>query len=760
MNFRKYRKYKAIVFFAITSLVLLGFTYGFIDRIVYKNFKELKLQNINKQVNYLKESISNIMLIRERQLQTVFTSAEAIVDVKSRIKIVLEDSVAVKTKLVANGSLETKYVPVVLKDSQEILGDKELPKKIRKLTNGHFNIYVRVKDGYVQVLDNYRNRGAFLPEFIHLSNPVAQSIERGVNYQERVVTDYDSRIFLYKPLKIAGKLRGCIRCGIDEGISGYLSKTFKSNKNSDENLFLIKSDGTPILRNKISDAMRDPLLLQALFNSRSNYSEIYYRFFNIENPDGVLIYYAYIPETDMYAGITVPDNTFNNPLGKSNGFIILVFVAVGIVVIAWFYFFVMQYMNRYNAVIASAQHLAVGEIAEAKYKAPKNSSGESLLLIANYLDKLTGFAKSILENNSDNDYEPAPFDLPGQAILELKKQKERAREKRLIRKFTSDLKKKTDNGKNAINDMLQYASEIKSMALKVIKIIYEVLEVDQIGFFLLTEHDEKQYLELKAAFAYNEERFFEEKIPAKDSLIGRAVIEKESFLLKDLPKEYTKISGGFGEINPKTLAIIPLIFNSEIQAVIEIASIKEIQSYQIKFIEEIGENIASTISNIKNSKQLEKLLLQTKEQSKQIDFQRAELEEKITTHRRQNRRIDKALNEKIEIINSIKKAAFLIELNLYGEVMSINTNMLDLFDADLESWINKRHRDFVVCENYIDEYGGFFRDISKGMIKYKIETISLQKNKSIKFSVIYSPVRNARGRISSILLMAQKTEIE
>lgn len=760
MNRTQLKQYIPIFIFAVVSALLFVGSYIYINQIIRSHYEKNKRQQIRTQIEYLTESVSNIILIRSRQLQLVSRASTETTGIDRSLKINKQDSIQIKAVIKGSGNIEPMHAPEVTLGNTSLWGDKTLSKHVRKVTNGHFNIYVKTENGYIQVPDNERNTGEFIPEFIHISDPAVQSVEKGISYYERVVNNLDTRLYLYKPLYINGNLSGMTKCGIDEGISGYLSKTFRNKENNTEILFLIKPDGTPILNNEASDLMADHDLLQAMFNRRSNYSEIFYRFLSLNDSKGVYIHYSYLPEPDMYAGIILPADTYRL-LGERFKWVIplivgLIFIILNLV----FGYLAVQYIKAYSGMVEAADNLAAGEIADAKHKIPKNKGGNSLLKIADYLDNLTGFAKSIVNDKPYKHYKPSKFDIPGQALLELKEDKDKLKEKGLIKKFTTEIKKKTEKGKNDINELLQYASEIKPLAADVIKVIYRILDIDQIGFFLVEKEDDKNYLELQAAFAYNKERFFQTRISAKDSLTGRAVLEKESVFLKAIPDDYTKIAGGFGEAKPRTLAIIPLIFNNEVQAVIEIAAMKNIQSYQIKFLEEVGENIASTISNIRNSKQTRMLLKQTEEQSKQIEIQRVELQEKIETHRRQNRRIDKELNEKRELINSIQKAAFLIELNLRGEILSINKNMLELFDADLQEWRNKKHKDFIVTDNYIDDYGGFFRDLSKDRVKYKIETISLKKGKAISFSVIYSPLRNARGRIKTVLLMAHKTDFE
>ncbi|MDT8442645.1 MAG: GAF domain-containing protein, partial [Desulfuromonadales bacterium] len=56
---------------------------------------------------------------------------------------------------------------------------------------------------------------------------------------------------------------------------------------------------------------------------------------------------------------------------------------------------------------------------------------------------------------------------------------------------------------------------------------------------------------------------------------------------------------GLGQSVPNALLIVPLKVNDEIFGVVELAGFNEFEDHVIKFVEEVGESIASTISTTK-----------------------------------------------------------------------------------------------------------------------------------------------------------------
>jgi len=330
------------------------------------------------------------------------------------------------------------------------------------------------------------------------------------------------------------------------------------------------------------------------------------------------------------------------------------------------------------------------------------------------------------------------------AFLKIKQQE-------INKKTELKFKETFDKSAVQISEILQYASDLEGLSYKIIKHISEFIGAEQIALFIVDEDLKKnKSLKMTASYAYSKQRTAQKEFNINEGLIGRAYLEKKSVFLTEIPDNYTFIESGFGFQKPGCLLIVPLIFNNDVQALIELGSINIINEKQIKFLEETGENIASTIANLKHSKQTEFLLKQTTEQSKEIEEQRKTLEEKINTHRKQNRNLDKQILQLIEIIDSIKSVSFLIEYDLKGNVMDVSSKVINIFEANKEDFISKSHKDIIKTENYSKDYQNFWDDLAANKIQYLDETLKAG-NKEILMKQTYVPIRNVRRKIYRIL---------
>lgn len=128
------------------------------------------------------------------------------------------------------------------------------------------------------------------------------------------------------------------------------------------------------------------------------------------------------------------------------------------------------------------------------------------------------------------------------------------------------------------------------------------------GIFLLNKNEslnDEPFLELKACYAYNKSAFQRKKILIGEGLVGQAFKLEKTVYLNDLPNDYICIESGLGSMNPKFLLIVPLKTNQESIGVLELASFKQFEDYQIEFVEKLAETIAYTILSAQLNQKIE-----------------------------------------------------------------------------------------------------------------------------------------------------------
>lgn len=135
-----------------------------------------------------------------------------------------------------------------------------------------------------------------------------------------------------------------------------------------------------------------------------------------------------------------------------------------------------------------------------------------------------------------------------------------------------------------------------------------------------------QYLTRMSSFAskaFEQER---KQFRLGEGLIGQCALLKRPIHLNQVPDDYLKIGSGLGEASPKTIMILPVLFEDQVLAVIEIASFETLTPLQIKLLEEVNNNLGIKINSIINHMKVEQLLQESQALTEELQAQSEELQ--------------------------------------------------------------------------------------------------------------------------------------
>jgi HAMP domain-containing protein/signal transduction histidine kinase/DNA-binding response OmpR family regulator len=149
------------------------------------------------------------------------------------------------------------------------------------------------------------------------------------------------------------------------------------------------------------------------------------------------------------------------------------------------------------------------------------------------------------------------------------------------------------------------------------------------AFFLLDDGDAYQ---LVASYGYKTRKKVANRFKVGEALVGQAALEKQSILITEPPEDYVKVTSGLGEAPPRNIMVMPVLFEDQVMAVIEIGSFSSFAEVQRAFLESLGETIGIVINTIQATMRTEDLLrqsqaltLELQERSEELQSQQEEL---------------------------------------------------------------------------------------------------------------------------------------
>ncbi len=279
----------------------------------------------------------------------------------------------------------------------------------------------------------------------------------------------------------------------------------------------------------------------------------------------------------------------------------------------------------------------------------------------------------------------------------------------------------------------------EDMAYPVIKKIAEHLQVEQSGFFIL----KNDLLVLEAAYAYDKKKLLDTQFEIGESLVGKCAKEGKIIYITDLPEGYAYIGSGLGENSPKTLMLIPLIYENELCGVIEIASLKRIADYKRNFLKIIAERIAAELSGmnvkISTSKLVEDAQRQLSEQVRKTEKTVQDLAE-ITEEKEQLLAENQELTERIGLFGSYLPVVI---FSPEGSILSVNKAAEQLYNINNENVQNK------AAETYFHSFKDALPDLLAG--KTVVRKIPFPGKTEDVFEK-YIPVKDENNTIEKIFL--------
>jgi GAF domain-containing protein len=130
-------------------------------------------------------------------------------------------------------------------------------------------------------------------------------------------------------------------------------------------------------------------------------------------------------------------------------------------------------------------------------------------------------------------------------------------------------------------------------------------------------------------FAFDTKKFEKQKVRLGEGILGQTFLEKETTILNEIPEEYIRITSGLGGANPKALVMVPLKVDKEVYGIVELASFRNYQQYEIEFVERLAETIASTLASVKAAQKNRTLIEQFQQQTEIMRAQEEEMRQNM-----------------------------------------------------------------------------------------------------------------------------------
>ena len=112
-----------------------------------------------------------------------------------------------------------------------------------------------------------------------------------------------------------------------------------------------------------------------------------------------------------------------------------------------------------------------------------------------------------------------------------------------------------------------------------------------------------------------------------EGLAGQCAMEKKRILLTDVPPEFITISSSLGEAPQVSIVVLPVLFEGETKAVIELATLQPFTEVNLAFLDQLTLSIGAVFNTIEATMRTEGLLTQSQQLTVELQSRQSELQQ-------------------------------------------------------------------------------------------------------------------------------------
>ena len=173
--------------------------------------------------------------------------------------------------------------------------------------------------------------------------------------------------------------------------------------------------------------------------------------------------------------------------------------------------------------------------------------------------------------------------------------------------------------------MLQGERDLATVSNLILSEIASLVNAQRGVFYMVEDEAGEPVLDLMASYAFTERKNLSNRYRLRQGLVGQCAFEKKRILLTNVPGDYITIGSALGEAPPLNIIVLPVLFEQEVRAVIELASFNRFSETHQSFLDQLTESIGIVLNTIAANMRTEGLLKQSQLLTGELQSRQEEL---------------------------------------------------------------------------------------------------------------------------------------
>jgi HAMP domain-containing protein/signal transduction histidine kinase/DNA-binding response OmpR family regulator len=193
--------------------------------------------------------------------------------------------------------------------------------------------------------------------------------------------------------------------------------------------------------------------------------------------------------------------------------------------------------------------------------------------------------------------------------------------------------------------LLQGQRDLEAVTKLILSELAPLVSAHHGVFYMMDSQEMEARLRMIASYGYRSNRKLPTSFAPGEGLVGQCAIEKSRIWLTDVPRDYIVVSSGLGSAPPTNIVVLPILFEQQVKAVIEIASLDRFTETHLSFLDQLMESIGVVLNTIEANSRTESLLTQSQSLAQELQQTNQELAEKARLLSEQNIEVERKNRE-------------------------------------------------------------------------------------------------------------------
>ncbi|MGZ8302176.1 MAG: response regulator [Telluria sp.] len=193
--------------------------------------------------------------------------------------------------------------------------------------------------------------------------------------------------------------------------------------------------------------------------------------------------------------------------------------------------------------------------------------------------------------------------------------------------------------------LLQGQRDLQAVTKLILSELAPLVSAHHGVFYMMDSQEIDARLRMIASYGYRSSRKLPTSFLPGEGLVGQCALEKNRIWLTDVPRDYIAVSSGLGSAPPNNIVVLPILFEQQVKAVIEIASLDRFTETHLSFLDQLMESIGVVLNTIEANSRTESLLTQSQSLAQELQQTNQELAEKARLLSEQNIEVERKNRE-------------------------------------------------------------------------------------------------------------------